>query len=85
MLRKYQHVSGGPPIRETVSVPGYAAIDVYRFDFLEQVRHLLLDEHLMTDSLWGYKELIDPVSGDRLYSEMNSGDFWKLGNDYVSK
>jgi hypothetical protein len=64
MLRKYQHVSGGPPIRETVSVPGYAAIDVYRFDFLEQVHHLLLDEHLMTDSLWGYNELIDPVSGD---------------------
>jgi hypothetical protein len=37
------------------------------------------------DSLWGYNELIDPVSGDRLYSEMNSGDFWKLGNDYVLK
>jgi hypothetical protein len=64
MLRKYQHVSGGPPIRETVSVPGYAAIDIYRFDILEQVHRLLLDEHLMTDSLRGYKELIDPVSGD---------------------
>ena len=85
MLRKYQHVSGGLPIRETVSVPGYAAIDVYHFNFLEQVRRLLLDEHLMMDSLWGYNKLIDPVSGDRLYSEMNSGDFWKLGDDYVSK
>ena len=85
MLRKYQHVSGGPPIRETISTPGYAAINVYGFDFLEQVRHLLLDEHLMMDSLWGYNELIDPVSGDRLYSEINSADVWKLGNDYVSK
>ena len=64
MLRKYQHVSGGPPIRETVSIPGYAAINIYRFDFLEQVCHLLLDEYLMMDSLWGYNELIDPVSGD---------------------
>ena len=64
MLRKYQHVSGGPPIRETVSVPGYASVDIYHFDFLEQVHRLLLDEHLMMDSLWGYNELIDPVSGD---------------------
>ena len=39
----------------------------------------------MMDSLWGYNELIDSVSGDRLYSEMNSGDFWKLGDDYVLK
>jgi hypothetical protein len=42
MLTKYQHVSGGPPIRETVSVPGYAAVDVYRFDFVKQVSRLLL-------------------------------------------
>ena len=84
-IRKYQHVSGGPPIRETVSIPGYAAIDIYCFDFFEQVHHLLLDEHLMTDSLWGYNKLIDRVSGDQLYSEMNTSDFWKLGDDYVSK
>ena len=64
MLIKYQHVSGGPLIRETVSVPGYAAIDVYCFNFLEQVCRLLLDEHLMKDSLWGYNEQLDPDSGD---------------------
>ena len=64
MLSKYQHVSGGPLIRETVSVPGYAAINIYHFDFLKQVHHLWLDEHLMKDSLWGYNEQIDPVSGD---------------------
>ena len=85
MLSKYQNVSGGPPIRETVSVPGYAPVDVYHFDFLEQVHHLLLDEHLMKDSLWGYNEWIDPLSGSCLYSETNTGDFWKLGDDYVAK
>ena len=63
MLTKYQNVSGSPPISETVSVPGYAAVNVYCFDFLEQVRCLLLDEHLMKDSLWGYIEWIDPLSG----------------------
>ena len=64
MLTKYQHVSGGPLIRGTVSVPGYAAVNVYHFNFIKQVSHLLLDEHLMKDSLWGYNEWIDPVSGD---------------------
>ena len=64
MLTKYQHVSGGPLIRETVSIPGYAPVDIYHFDFLKQVRHLLLDEHLMKDSLWGYNEQINPVSGN---------------------
>ena len=64
MLIKYQHVSGSPPIRETVSVPGYAAIDVYHFDFIKQVSCLRLDEHLMKDFLWGYNKWIDPVSGN---------------------
>ena len=85
MLIRYQHVSGSPLIRETVSVPGYAAVDIYCFDFVKQVCHLLLDEHLMKDSLWGYNEQIDPVSGNQLYAEMNSGNFWKLGNEYVAK
>ena len=75
MLRKYQHVSGGPPIRENISIPGYAAVDIYCFDFIKQVHHLLLDEHLMKDSHWGYNERIDPVSGNQLYAEMNLSDF----------
>ena len=85
MLTKYQHVSGGSLISETVSAPGYAPVDVYHFDFLKQASHLLLDEHLMKDSLWGYNEWTDPVSGEQLYAEINSGDFWKLGKEYVEK
>jgi hypothetical protein len=84
MTLKYQLVSGGPPTSEIVSVPGYAAIHVYCFNFLlKQAHRLLLDEHLMKDSLWGYNEQNHAVSGKRVYAEMNSGDFWKLGKDYV--
>ena len=83
MTSKYRHVSGGPPKSEVVSVPGYAPVHVYCFDFLQQASCLLLDENLMKDSLWGYNEKIHPVSGKRVYAEMNTGDFWKLGDDYV--
>ena len=86
MTTKYQHVPGGSPISETVSIPGYAPIDVYHFNFLKHASHLLLDEqHLMKDSLLGYNNWIDPVSGEQLYAEMNSSDFWKFGKEYVAK
>jgi hypothetical protein len=38
----------------------------------------------MANSLWHYDPKVTN-SGDRLYSEMNTGDFWKLGVEYVSK
>ena len=37
----------------------------------------------MKDSLWEYDPKVN-ASGERLYSEMNTGDFWKLGADYVA-
>ena len=39
----------------------------------------------MKDSLWGYNKWIHQVSGEWLYAEMNSRDFWKLGKEYVAK
>jgi hypothetical protein len=83
MIKKYVHVSGGPPRSEVVIVPGYSPVHVYRFDFLKQVTHLLSNESLMCDSLWRYNACVDYDSGDKLYGEMNTGNFWKLGGDYV--
>jgi hypothetical protein len=57
---------------------------VYRFDFLSQAKRLYLNKELMSNSLWHYDPKVN-VSGDRLYSEMNTGDFWKSGVEYVSK
>jgi hypothetical protein len=37
MMKKYVHVSGGPPLSEIVCVPGHAPMHVYHFDFLKQV------------------------------------------------
>ena len=75
MTAKYQHVAGSPLISKTVSIPGYAPVHIYHFNFLKQASHLLLDEHLMKDSLWGYIKWIDPESGKQLYAEMISDDF----------
>jgi hypothetical protein len=38
----------------------------------------------MTDSFWGYNPQIHPDSGKRVYAEMNTGDLWKLGDEYLS-
>jgi hypothetical protein len=57
---------------------------VYCFDFLCQAKHLYLNKELMANSLWHYDPKVNN-SGDRLYSKMNTGDFWKLGVEYVSK
>jgi hypothetical protein len=38
----------------------------------------------MKDSLKHYDPIVRAI-GERLYSEMNTGDFWKLGVDYVTK
>ena len=79
---KYANICGGPPISEVVMVPGYQPMHVYRFDFLEQAKRLLADEDLMHNSLWDYDAKLND-KGDRVYSEMNTGDFWKLGCAYV--
>jgi hypothetical protein len=84
MIKKYINVSGGPPISEVVHVPNHAPMHVYRFDFLMQVTRLLSNPDLMIGSLWGHNFQVDPISHERVYSEMNTGDFWKLGEDYVA-
>jgi hypothetical protein len=84
MIKKYVHVSGGPPRSEIVRVPDHAPMHVYHFNFLKQVSRLLSDPDLMKDSLWGYNPQVCPDSGERVYAEMNTGDFWKLGKDYVA-
>jgi hypothetical protein len=67
-----------------VTVPGYQPMHVYRFDFLKQAQRLYLLKDLMKDSLWDYDPKVND-SREHLYSEMNTGDFWKLGVDYVSQ
>jgi hypothetical protein len=84
MHAKYASVCGGPPKSEVVTVPGYQPMHVYRFDFLQQAKRLFLDDDLMKDSLWHYNPKVT-AGGERLYSEMNTGDFWKLGADYVAQ
>jgi hypothetical protein len=38
----------------------------------------------MDGSLWDYHpQQVDPVTGERVYTEINTGDFWKLGTEYV--
>ena len=72
------------PKSEIVDVPNHAPMHVYHFDFLMQVTHLLSNPDLMNESLWGYNPQVDPMSQERVYSEMNTGDFWKLGEEYVA-
>jgi Plavaka transposase len=57
---------------------------VYHFNFLQQAHCLFSDSELMKASLWHYDSRCSS-SGERLYSELNTGDFWKLGVDYVSQ
>jgi hypothetical protein len=57
---------------------------VYCFDFLKQAQRLYLNKDVMNDSLCEYDPKVNDT-GERLYSEMNTGDFWKLGVDYVSQ
>jgi hypothetical protein len=38
----------------------------------------------MNHSLWHYDPKVS-ATGEWLYSEMNTGDFWKVGVDYVSQ
>ena len=84
MIKKYINVSGGAPKSEIVHVENHAPMHVFRFDFLMQVTRLLSNPELMKDSLWGYNPLADPLSHERVYAEMNTGDFWKRGEEYVS-
>ena len=57
---------------------------VYRFDFLQQANFLFSDHELLNDSLWHYDPKVS-ATGKRLYSEINTGDFWKLGVDYITQ
>jgi hypothetical protein len=66
-----------------VHVPEYAPVHIYRFNFLKQATHLFSNPAHMNDSLWLYNPQVHPVSGDRVYAKMNTGDFWKLGDEYV--
>jgi hypothetical protein len=84
MHAKYVNVCGGPPQSEIVRVPGYQPMHVYHFDFLQQAQRLYLDKDLMNHSLWHYDPKVS-ATGERLYSEMNTGDFWKVGVDYISQ
>ena len=57
---------------------------VYHFDFIKQVEHLLSDPNLISDALWNYNPQLHQETGERVYAEMNTGDFWKHGDDYVA-
>jgi Plavaka transposase len=85
MHTKYANVSGGPPISEIIiTVPSYQPMHVYRFNFLQQAECLFSDSELMKDSLWDYDCSVSS-SGERLFSELNTGNFWHLGVEYVSQ
>ena len=83
MEDKYAQRSGGPPMSEIVVVDGYQPMHVYRFNFLQQAARLFSNGDLMEGALWDYDAQVDPVTNERVYAEMNTGDFWKLGTDYV--
>jgi hypothetical protein len=83
MMKKYVNMCGGPPKTEVVRAPEYAPVHVYCFDFLKQAARLLSDPVLMNDSLWLHNPQVHPDSGERVYAEMNTGDFWKLGDKFV--
>jgi hypothetical protein len=59
---------------------------VYCFDVLCQAKRLYLNKELMANSLWDYDPKVTN-SGDYLtiFQEMSTGDFWKLGVEYISK
>ena len=82
MKAKYLYVSGAPPLSSSLVVPGHPPVFVYRFSLLKNMTRLLQDPELMKGALFGYHEKTDE-NGNRLYDEMNTGDFWKLGDQYV--
>jgi hypothetical protein len=38
----------------------------------------------MSDALWNYNPQLHRETGKRVYVEMNTGAFWKLGDAYVA-
>jgi hypothetical protein len=84
MHSKYTNVCGGSPLSEIIQVPGYQPMHVYRFDLLRQAKRLYLNKELMNNSFWDYDPKVTDC-GYCLYSEMNTGNFWKLGVEYVSQ
>jgi hypothetical protein len=82
MHTKYANICGGRLISEIVIMSGYQPMHVYCFYFLQQAKHLFSDHDLLKDSLLPYDPKVS-ATGKQKYSKMNTGDFWKLGVDYV--
>jgi hypothetical protein len=85
MQDKYAQQSAppSPPTSEIVVVDGHQPMHVYRFCFLQQGARLFSNDNLMDGSLWDYHPQVDPVTGEQVYAEINTGNFWKLGTEYV--
>jgi hypothetical protein len=84
MKSHYGDVSGGEAMTDTVKIAGFPPVNVMRFDFFRVAQTILNDPDLMKGSLWKY----DPKTnedGERVYGEMNTGDVWKQGEEYLER
>ena len=85
MKEYYNITAGGPPLSEIIPVgPNHPPVHVYRFDFLSQARRIFRNKSLMAGSLWHFKRVTN-AAGERVYSELNTADFWESADAYVTE
>jgi len=83
MESSYANVCGGPVLSDVVNVRNHAPMHVFRFDFRKQAERLLRNPKLTRGSLWQYSDNVHSPTGEHIYGDLNTGDFWKRGDDYV--
>jgi hypothetical protein len=71
---------------EIVVVDAYQPMHVYWLNFLQHAAWLFSNDDPMDGSLWEYHPQLDPVTNERVYVEMNTGDFgsWVLSMFHIA-
>ena len=80
MKKKYLLEAGTAPLRSTIEVEGesFPPMHVYCFSVLHQVKRLLQSKELLEGALWRFKPKFCPDTNERVYQQLNSGEWWEL-------
>jgi hypothetical protein len=80
MKKKYLLEAGTAPLRSTIEVEGesFPPMHVYHFSVLHQVKRLLQSKELLEGALWRFKPKFCPDTNERVYQQLNSGEWWEL-------
>jgi Plavaka transposase len=80
MKKKYLLDAGSSPLCSMVELPGesFPPMHVYRFSLLHEVKKLLHKNELLDGALWTFQPEHSPDTKERVYHQLNSGDWWEL-------